>query len=154
LKNQGYDVENLCLASRPKKFEDVNGQEKRKLVSLFELLGRIPETQSIFVDVFHRQPFYLFLEGKPTVREEDSPDHEYTLDFSPSYNTEFLEEENIIDILPFVQVVEQGGHYCAKVKKKDLANLKFHDSAMCKRSYIKPLFEVIDDYLLVNFVAL
>lgn len=162
LKNQNHRVDDLCFHSKPKDFNSIAGDEKKKekIVNLYELFARIPEIQSVFDDIFHAQPLYLSCSPNERIKEGADLEVENRLDFSPGYNSEYLTKEDIIGILPFVEEVEYGGtkrysekHFHAKVKNKYLSEMKHHVSAMCTGVYIKPLFNVIDDYLVINFIT-
>lgn len=157
LKNFGYEFENIVMLTNYKKIEGIPDPEIHKLISLKDLLSRIPELKNIYVEIFQEQPNYL---NYFATKLYDKNKGNYSISISENQNTHFLKAEQINTILnlPEEYVFEYKKtnsapyeqFYCDNLPG-ELINLNpKYNSPIANDCQIKPLLG-IDDMLLLYF---
>ena len=96
LKSFGYNFENIVMPQNYKKFKDIPEIEIHKLISLKDLLSRIPELKNIYVEIFQEQPNYL---NYFAINQYNENKGKYSISIDENQNTDFLKSEQINNIL-------------------------------------------------------
>lgn len=157
LKNFGYKTENIVMSKNFKKIEEIPAPELSKLISLKDLLSRIPELKNIYTEIYKEQPNYLNYFAHYGENNEI-----YKISVSENQNTDFLKSEQINELLslPSELIFEykkerpdsilKEEFICEKVPRDLISQKPKYNSAIAVNCTIKPILE-IDDVLLLYF---
>ena len=160
LKSFGYKVEDIVTQKNYSKIEKIPLEEKQKLISLKDLLSRIPELKNIYVELFNEQPNYLNFHASKNYDKKDK-DY-YNVSVNEYQNTYYLKSENINDILslPKAYIFEYKKEsptstlderfYCENIPSDFIQREPKYHSAISIACTIKPILG-IDDVLLIYF---
>lgn len=96
LVNLNYDIGQIVMPRNYKKVSEIPKEEIHKLISLKDLLSRIPEIKNIYIEIFKEQPNYINYYSSKLY----SPDEGFCkVNIGKQKNSEYLTIENIHDIL-------------------------------------------------------
>jgi len=157
LKEFGYEISQIAVSKRYKEFDEINPQDKNKIITLKDLLSRIPELRSLYLEIFNEQPKYLTC-CYPTNKEIK----EIEISFPIYKNSMYLSPEDIYDIIPELKNIElekitlnnqETFKTTDKVKRELIDSKSKYKSVMAYECIVKPLI-IIDDILLIDFMFL
>lgn len=94
LKHWGYDKDIIVCPTNFKKLKDVDSTHEQKIISLKDLLSRIPELKNLYIEIFKEQPNYISYHAEGA--SEEGP---MKIIISPKSNSKYLKLEQINDIL-------------------------------------------------------
>lgn len=162
LSNLNYDVSAIAMSKNFRKTVDIPKEENHKLISLKDLLSRIPELKNIYIEIFKEQPNYLNYYSSKLYGNDKGF---IKVDVSEFQNTYYLKTEDINDILniPVEYIFEYKKdrpdsilkeQYCLdKLPNELLPDKPRYDSPIAANCTIKPILTV-DEPLLLYFKLL
>ena len=162
LLNLNYDLGVICMSKNFKKVGEIPEGEIHKLISLKDLLSRIPELKNIYTEIFKEQPNYLNYHSSKLYGNDEGFKK---VDVSEFQNTDYLKSEDINNILniPSEFVFEYKKEYPESVLKEEyrldklpnqhLTDKPKYHSPIAASCTIKPIL-TIDEPLLLYFKLL
>ncbi|WP_047790343.1 YaaC family protein [Tenacibaculum mesophilum] len=160
LKNFGYKVNEIVTLKNYSKIEKVPDEEKQKLISLKDLLSRVPELKNIYVELFKEQPNYLNFYGTKNYEKKDK-DY-YHISVNENQNSYYLNSDLINDILSIPSEYKfeykkerpdstlDERFYCENIPEDFIQRVPKYHSPIAINCSIKPILG-IDDVLLIYF---
>lgn len=162
LRNFGYDIGQIAMPKNFKKVDEIPNDEIQKLISLKDLLSRIPELKSIFVEIFKEQPNYLNYYSSKLYGDDLG---KFNVNVGENQNTDYLIAGHVNDILniPSDYVFEykkespnsvlKEEFRCEKIPGEILDARAVYHSPIAKECVIKPIL-TINEPLLIYFKLL
>ncbi|RAK05269.1 YaaC-like protein [Halanaerobium saccharolyticum] len=158
LKELNYDENLISMQGKYYSLEEVEEEEKYKIIDIKELISRIPELRNTFIEIFNEQPLYLNLNCRYNLT-----DQELFVKFPFDKNSPYLSDEDIYQILDWPNDIELSQKIETsrlkiitrdKINKNIIPDKKeLHKSVLCYDCYIKPLLG-IEDIFLIYFMFL
>lgn len=158
----GYNIEQIAMSKNFKKEADIPASEVEKLISLKDLLSRIPELKNIYIEIFKEQPNYINYYSETLFGKDKG---NFSVVIGEQQNSDYLTAEHINDILslPDNFIFEykkensasnaQEKFICEKISSDVLDSRSVYRSPIASECVIKPLV-TIDDTLLLYFKLL
>ncbi|KRD09130.1 hypothetical protein ASE21_14885 [Flavobacterium sp. Root901] len=162
LKIFGYNIDQAAMSKNYKKVADVPADETEKLISLKDLLSRIPELKNIYIEIFREQPNYINFYASDLLAKDKGYS---SVVIGEQQNSDYLTVEKINDILGLTHnfIFEYKKENSAPNAKEKFICDKFpievleaksvYRSPIASECVIKPLV-TIDDTLLLYFKLL
>jgi hypothetical protein len=156
LKLFGYDLKNIAV-SKGVKFDGKDSVEDlEKVISVMDIISRIPELKGIYLELFNQHPNYVSYSTRGNNDVEISE-----VDFGIHENSKYLNEEKILDIMGWkniqLELIEEYGSMKYNTKNQAFSDLlnnrEQYNSVFAYSSYIKPINH-IGDKLLFDFMFL
>ena len=162
LLNLNYDIEQIVMVKNFRKVNEIPKEENNKLISLKELLSRIPELKNIYVEIFKEQPSYLNFNSQKLYGEDSGF---FKVSVGDAQNTNYIQLQDIYDILnlpedfvfeykkerPFSFIKEE--FWCDKLPEDFHDKIAVYKSPIARDCAIKPLL-TIEEPLLFYFKLL
>jgi len=159
LRSTGYTTANIVMPKNFRKIENVPAEHQHKLVSVKDLISRIPELKNIYVELFKEQPNYLNYHAS---KNYDANPETNKISINEFQNSTFLTPEIINEILNLPPEVifeyrKENPNSSLKEEYRNDAVLATllpskpkYNSPISISCTIKPIVE-IDDVLLIYF---
>src|SRR5690606_1650300 len=100
LSHLNYEVAEIVMLKNYKKIDEIPQKELFKLISLKDLLSRIPELKNIYIEIFKEQPNYLNYHANKLYDEDAGF---YSVSISENQNSYYLKAQDINNILNLPQ---------------------------------------------------
>jgi hypothetical protein len=160
LRQFGLIINELAVSKKYQVINDVENEDKCKLIKVKDLLSRIPELKSMYLEIYREHPNYLtyLYPNNPEIKE-------YEIKFYIDMNSPYLTEKQIYEILGWSQDIKiertkdknvlNGDTFRSidKINREIVDKLKMYESVMASDCFIKPLLN-IDDILCFDFMLL
>lgn len=155
-----FKISELAVSKKYRKINEVQKEDEHKLITVKDLVSRIPELKGMYLEIFREHPNYLTYDY-PTNLEIK----EYKIKFRRDYyNSPYLTEKQIYEILNWPQTIkiekaeEENKKIFETVDKigRDLVDklkIKMYRSITALDCCVKPLLG-IDDVLCFDFMFL
>jgi len=162
LQNLGFKLASIVMSKNYSKFADIPQDETHKLISLKDLLSRIPELKNIYLEIFKEQPNYLNYFAKKMYGTNEGL---FEVSVSEFQNSDYIIDTQINSILdlpkeyifeyrkenPQSTLIEEWR--CEKILGSHLSQKPKYHSPIAINCTIKPLL-TIDEILLLYFKLL
>lgn len=159
-----YDVKKIRIEKRIRKYSEVAKEDKLKLVSLVDLLRRIPELQPLIEEYFNLSPLSFQISYSNKNRKKNSIEGKNKISYlSINTKTELTDLDffNNLD-LPFKKIYQEDksdrSRYMAELEHNSEVewynHLKLYKSSYCGTSLIVPMYENVQDYTTINFMLM
>ncbi|KAA3624432.1 MAG: hypothetical protein DWP94_03720 [Flavobacterium sp.] len=130
-----FDTKKIITPNYYRKIDKVPEEQIHKIVSLKELLARIPELKNIYSEIFKEQPYYLNYYASKNYKVEPAS---FKVSINKFQNTEYLEADLINNIL---SIPEEYQFEYRKKTNKDSSKEEFRcDDVLAQYITLKPKY--------------
>ena len=147
----GTNIKKFCFQRRHHSYEKINPEEQGKLISFSEVISRIPELESVYLEVFGKRPEYFAYKKYSTYKQ--GVIIEVPTPVNPKLTT-----DDIKRVLPYsTEIVKEGSVFRVIVENEEALKKNTYHSPIIRPHiyYIKPLREgLTNDILLIHFMCL
>jgi YaaC-like Protein len=159
LRHSGVGTSGMCVKRRYDAYSKVEEDDKVKILSLRDLISRIPELRNMYVDLFREQPNYISFEAQDNLDantvEVIFPRHQNSFYLTETKIRELMDWPDEIDLI-FGEKLGTNGFYTPKQQPVSIIENRWdqtYQSVMTYECYIKPLLG-LHDPLFFNFMLL